>query len=130
MAKPKPANRQKSGKHPKHNATSFKPGKSGNPKGRPKLSEDQRQARLQAQAVIDAHTVEAAWTAVEMLRDVDPKARTAAFNSLLDRAGLKGVDRLELTGKDGAPLAYDLSKLSDVEARALNAALKKAALEK
>lgn len=128
--KAKPGNRRKTGKHPKHTSTSFKPGQSGNPSGRPKLSENQRAARLQAQAVIDSFTVDAAWTAVEMLTNFDPKARAAAFNSILDRSGLKGVDRLELTGKDGAPLAHDLSKLSDKEAKAFNEFLKKTARSK
>ncbi len=99
-----PANRDETGKHPKANATSFRPGESGNPSGRPKLDEDQLAARRQAQAVLDHYTLEAAWTAVEMLQSFDPKARAAAFNSILDRSGMKGATRVELTGAGGDPL--------------------------
>lgn len=108
----------------------FKPGQSGNPNGRPKLSEEQKAQRLQAQAVLDAHTVDAAWAAVDLLQSYDGKLRVAALNSILDRADLKGTNRLQVTGADGGPVQFDLTKLSDAEARALNAALKKAARNK
>lgn len=113
-----PANRQKTGKR-KAPSTAWRPGESGNPDGRPKLSPDQKAARLEAQAILDAHTVAAAWAAVDMLQHSDAKARAAALNSILDRAGLKGVDRLQLTGADGGPIQHDLKLLNDKEAKAL-----------
>lgn len=54
-----------------------------------------------------------------MLQHSDAKARAAALNSILDRAGLKGVDRLQLTGADGGPIQHDLKLLNDKEAKAL-----------
>lgn len=108
----------------------FKPGQSGNPNGRPKLSDDQLAARRQAQAILDAHTPAAAWAAVDLITHSDPKARAAGIANILDRSGLKGVDRLELTGANGGPVEFDLTKLTDTEARAFNAYLKKTAREK
>ncbi len=122
----KPGNREKSGKSKKANQTSWKPGQSGNLNGRPKLGEDQLEARRQAQAILDAHTPDAAWAAVDMITHFDPKTRAAGIANILDRSGLKGVNRHELTGKDGAPLGGpDLSKLSDAELKAYRALVAK-----
>ncbi len=99
-----PAIRDESGKHPKHNETSFKPGESGNPEGRPKLDPEQRAARVEAQAILDAATPAAALALVELLDHLDPRARLGAASTILDRSGLKGVTRVELTGEGGGPV--------------------------
>lgn len=39
-----PENKEKTGNKAKKNATSFKPGQSGNPRGRPKMTQDERDA--------------------------------------------------------------------------------------
>jgi len=111
MAK-RPGIRRKTGHRTK---TTWTEGKSGNLLGRPKLSPEQKEARAQAQAVLDAHTVDAAWAVVDMLSDVDPKVRIAAVNSLLDRTGLKGVSRVELTGANAGPVRLESVRQQLVE---------------
>lgn len=79
--------------------TAWKKGQSGNPGGREKLTLDEREARALAQSIIDMATPEAAMTAVAMLSHHDFRARALAMNSILDRSGLKGVDRIEVLSK-------------------------------
>lgn len=80
----------------------FPKGTTGNPGGRKKLPEDQKKARAQAQAILDAHTPEAAWKLVEQMNDTsDPVASERARREILDRGGFTGPQRLELSGKDG-----------------------------
>jgi len=81
----------------------FPAGQSGNPGGRggrPKLDEDQKAARAEAQAIIDAHTPEAAWRLVDDLDSSDPRVKAAACSSILDRGSVTGVKRLELIRVD------------------------------
>lgn len=99
----------------------FKKGETGNPGGRPKVSPEQRAARLDAQAILDAHTPDAAWTLVDMLKSAEPKDRREAANSILDRASLTGTSRLQLTGADGGPIQHDLKRFTDRQLRVLNA---------
>lgn len=80
-------------------ASAWKKGQSGNPGGREKLTLTEREARAEAQSIIDMATPAAALTAVEMLNHPDFRARALAMNSILDRGGLKGVDRIELLSK-------------------------------
>jgi hypothetical protein len=70
----------------------FQKGQSGNPGGRPKLTEAQKQAR--------EHTVQAIQTLVAMLEN--PKQAVAAAVALLDRGW--GKPAQEVTGADGGPL--------------------------
>lgn len=74
----------------------FPKGKSGNPGGRPKLTEEARAAKAEAQRILDAATPAAAEAAVAMLKHKDFRARHAASGSVLDRAGLKGVLEVRL----------------------------------
>lgn len=83
-------------KKPNRGGRPFPKGKSGNPGGRPKLTEDQRAAKAEAQRILDAATPAAAEAAVAMLKHKDFRARHAASGSVLDRAGLKGVLEVRL----------------------------------
>src|SRR5687767_13480411 len=61
-------------------STSFKPGESGNPSGRPKVVGE-------VQALARKHTTKAIAVIARVMRDpkCDPRARVAAANALLDR---------------------------------------------
>lgn len=99
----------------------FPKGVSGNKSGRPRLSPEQRQARVDAQAIIDAHTPDAAWQLVDTLLDEDQptSARNLAAGAILDRASINGTTRVQLTGADGGPVQFDLKLLTDDQARKL-----------
>jgi hypothetical protein len=92
-----PANRQKQGQPQKANATSFKPGQSGNPSGRPKdVGEVIELARK--------HTTTAIERLVYWMNHENPKASVAATQAILDRGWGKPVQPNEISGKDGAAL--------------------------
>lgn len=83
----------------------FKPGQSGNPKGRPKIPETTKEAFREASP-----------EALETLRSVcrsgkSETARVAAAIHILDRALGKVNQGVELTGKDGAPVKVQAGPL-------------------
>ena len=86
--------------------TPFKPGKSGNPGGRPKVADLRRLAR--------ERTVDAITTLIQVMRS--PKsaaaARVMAANSLLDRGWGKAVQPTAFTDMDGEdrPLPVERSQ--------------------
>lgn len=91
-----PESRQKQAS-PKANRTSFKPGQSGNPGGRPKdVGEVIELAR--------EHTTTAIKRLVYWMNHENPKASVAATQAILDRGWGKPVQPNEHTGKDGAAL--------------------------
>lgn len=102
MGNPKssPAIRQKQAKA---NSTSFKPGQSGNPSGRPKLPEDVKHVRELARQ----YTQQAIDGLVETLLTGSSSAKVAAANALLDRGW--GKAEQPLTGADGGNLKMELS---------------------
>lgn len=64
----------------------FKPGQSGNPKGRPPLTEEEKQERKDARKIIKSAAVEAAEKLVRIMqRDGDKNNYDAVIN-ILDRA--------------------------------------------
>jgi len=78
-------------------STSFKPGHSGNPKGRPK-------ADPEVKDLAKAHTVEAIETAVRWMRSDNPTASTKAIEIILERGHGKAKQVNEHTGPDGGPI--------------------------
>jgi plasmid stability protein len=93
MAEKKPANRKRTG-----NSTSFKPGQSGNPKGRPKQTPEQQDA-LQA---IRNLAPEAAEVLHNMLtgEDVPYPQKLKAAELILERTYGKADARVEVTARD------------------------------
>lgn len=81
----------------------FKKGQSGNPKGRPKVDFEVREAaRLYGQEAIEK--------LVDLMRGEDQRIAQAAAQALLDRGFGKPGQSVELTGKDGAALAVTWQK--------------------
>ena len=64
----------------------FKPGQSGNPKGRPPLTEEQRQERRDAKKIIKSAAVEAAEKLVRVMQQDGNKNNYDAIINILDRA--------------------------------------------
>ena len=95
MADKKPGNRQRSG-----NATSFKPGQSGNPNGRPKQTAEQKDA---LQAIRDL-APEAARVLHNMLTDTEAPAaqRLKAAEMVLERAYGKPEAKVEVSAPDNS----------------------------
>jgi Family of unknown function (DUF5681) len=104
-------------------STSFKPGVSGNPGGRPRRPTTVEARRIEAD--VKALARECAPEAVSTLKAImvseraPPAARIAAANSLLDRAHGKVKQELEV-------FAPDFSRLSDDELNALENLFEKA----
>lgn len=73
----------------------FKKGQSGNPKGRPKVDFEVREAARE-------HGEEAMNKLVELMRGEDARVAQAAANAILDRAF--GKPAQSITGADGAAL--------------------------
>ena len=87
----------------KANSTSFKSGKSGNPSGRPKLSAEEREARVAALAAKSNAMPAAVAVLVGIAENTEcePRDRIAAAKVLLE--GLEKT-QLEITGADGGPI--------------------------
>jgi hypothetical protein len=96
---PPSENRQKPGKRPAPK-TAFKPGKSGNPGGRPKLPEDVKHVRELARQ----YTAQAVAALVEVLESDSASAKVAAANALIDRGW--GKAEQPITGPEGGPLQH------------------------
>ena len=92
MADKKPGNRQRTG-----NATSFKPGQSGNPNGRPKQTAEQKDAM---QAIRDL-APEAARVLHNMLTDAETPAaqRLKAAEMILERTYGKPEAKVAMDAK-------------------------------
>jgi len=73
-------------------STSFKPGQSGNPKGRPKESDDVKEAAR-------AYTAEAIDRLVYWMRSDNAKASVAAITTLLNRGWGSPTQSVEVSGK-------------------------------
>jgi hypothetical protein len=85
-------------RHPKHNATSFKPGVAPNPGGRPKTSEEFK-------FLIKEYSVDAAHRIRWMMDHADDhKTQLQAAIYIIDRAYGKPVQANEISGPNGSPL--------------------------
>lgn len=86
-------------------STSFKPGQSGNPGGRPKIVGDLRElARV--------HTHEALATLVRVAQDrkAPPAAQVAAAEALLNRGYGKPVQAVEASGPEGGEIVLRFAR--------------------
>jgi hypothetical protein len=96
-------------------STSFKPGVSGNPGGRPK--KPQTLERIKAEADVKGLARECAPQAISILNTIigDPKtppaARIAAANAILDRGFGRPAQQVDVN----ATIDFDFSRLSDEE---------------
>lgn len=77
----------------------YSKGKSGNPRGRPKVVKEVRD-------LAKSHTAEAVEVLVEIMNSTGAResARVSAANAILDRGWGRPAQELELVGKNGAPL--------------------------
>lgn len=79
---------------PRSGPTSFKPGQSGNPGGRPKIAEEVKE-------LARTYTMEAITRLAEWMRSDNPKASVSACNALLDRGFGKPAQAIEHSGQIG-----------------------------
>lgn len=97
------------------NSTSFRPGQSGNPAGKPKTVEHVRDLARQ-------QTADAISTLAEIMRDkkAPHSARVAAATGLLDRGWGRPAQAVEVSGPEGQPLLQAKEALLAKLAKALD----------
>ena len=100
----RPNNRPKTGKS-QATSTSFKPGQSGNPSGRPKNTQEEYD--LDAACKTRTPAALAVIEALMLNADKD-SVRLAAATFIIERAHGKPVQRNEHTGTNGDPIQHSL----------------------
>jgi Family of unknown function (DUF5681) len=107
-------------------STSFKPGVSGNPNGRPRRSDTiaTRQALVTVRTAARALTQEAIDTLAAVMRDgkAPPAARLSAATALLDRGHGRPSQAVDIN------IGCDLGRLTDDELETLELIMERAAL--
>ncbi len=100
-----PENRQKTGR--KATRTSFQPGKSGNPGGRPKQTPEEKAEELALEAACRDKTEEALATIVLLMNKADKDSvRLAAAIFVIERGWGKAVQMNEHAGKNREPIEH------------------------
>lgn len=100
-----PENRQKTGR--KATRTSFQPGKSGNPGGRPKLTPEEKAEELALEVACREKTEEALATIVSLMNKADKDSvRLAAAQFVIERGRGKAVQSNMHGGPNGAPIEH------------------------
>lgn len=109
-----PDNRPKQGSR-KSSRTSWKPGQSGNPGGRPKVSAEVRELARE-------HGPKAIQRLVALMNSKNESVAVRASEAILDRGYGRPTQAMELAGKDGGPITHkeepkkiDWSQLTDDE---------------
>ena len=93
-------------------ATSFKPGQSGNPKGRPRkhktLTDVLDKYLREKDGEISRRTILASrlWELTE--KAIDPDTRLSAIKYIYDRADGKPVESTQVSGPGGAPIGLQV----------------------
>jgi hypothetical protein len=114
QSKEKPENRHKTGfRGPTPEVgkeTQFKPGQSGNPGGRPPsiLSEAYKEVLAQVFEGDSSHRTYAQLIAIGQARAA-VKGNTGAAKEIADRVEGKAKEAIEISGKGGAPLEFNLN---------------------
>lgn len=90
----------------------FKKGQSGNKRGRPPLPEDVKQWLIDNKGRL---TVLALENLEKWIESADNKAGPAAIRIWLSKVLPDAAIAIELTGANGGPMQFDLSKLTDEE---------------
>ncbi len=100
-----PANRSKTGR--RATRTSFQPGQSGNPSGRPKLTPEERAEELAFGAACRGKTAEALKTIFLLMKKADKDSvKLAAAQFILERGWGKAVQRNVHGGISEAPIEH------------------------
>lgn len=109
-----PASKEKSGNKAKKNGTSFKPGQSGNPAGRPKMSEEAKQASRDALEMLRAAAPDAVALLLNVMQDSSVKLdlRTKCAESVMDRVYGKASQPIE--GSFGAEIKVVIDSGDDL----------------
>lgn len=103
-----PANRPKTGGHATR--TSFQPGQSGNPRGRPKLTPKERAEHLELEAACRAKTEEALRTILLLMKRADKDSvKLAAAQLVLERGWGKAVQPNVHGGPNGEPIKHQVT---------------------
>jgi len=114
-----PSNRRESGI--KKNNTSFKPGQSGNPNGRPKEPKEFKE-------LAKAKSLDALNVVINIMNNDEAKHsdRIKAAEMIIDRAYGKAIQATEISGPEGAPIeTHSLTALTDSELITLEQILSK-----
>lgn len=116
-----PENRRKAGKRGGQRSTSFRPGQSGNPGGRPKLPPE----IVELRALARQHTPEAVKAIIAVMGDkkAPASARVTAASEILDRGWGRAPATMEHSGPGGGAIPLGLQPpdydklLADVRAK-------------
>ena len=101
----KPANRLKSGR--KASRTAFQPGQSGNPSGRPKLTEEEKAQRSELEEACKGKTKAALDTILKLMKAADKDSvRLNAAQFVIERGWGKALQPNEHSGKNGQPIEH------------------------